>query len=60
MTDRLGFGEHGELFLLPRLLAAHLLGTDVVVEGEEAVEEDHQPHQGGRQQPARVKSFDFR
>ena len=48
--------DNGELFLLPGLLTAHLLGADVVVEGEEAVEEDHQPHQGRRQQPSRVES----
>ena len=46
----------GELFLLPGLLTAHLLRADVVVEGEEPVEEDHQPHQGRRQQPSRVES----
>ena len=51
--------ENGELFLLPGLLTAHLLGADVVVEGEEAVEEDHQPHQGRRQQPSRVESWNF-
>ena len=49
-------GGNGELFLLPGLLTAHLLGADVVVEGEEAVEEDHQPHQGRRQQPSCVES----
>ena len=52
-------GGNGDLFLLSGLLAAHLLGADVVVEGEEAVEEDHQPHQGRRQQPSRVESWNF-
>ena len=55
--NRLGRAKNGELFLLPGLLTAHLLGADVVVEGEEAVEEDHQADQGGRQQPASVEPW---
>ena len=43
--------------LLLGLEAADLPGADVVVEGEEAVEEHAQPHHGRRQQPARVEPW---
>ena len=43
--------------LLLGLEAADLPGADVVVEGEETVEEHAQPHHGRRQQPARVEPW---
>ena len=38
-------------------LAADFLSNDVVLHGEEAVEEDEQADHGGRQQPTRVEPW---
>ena len=42
---------------LPGLFTADLLSTDILVQGEETIEEDCQAYQGCRQQPPRVESW---
>ena len=47
----------GQKYLLFSLITAHLLGADILVECEEAVEENQESHQGSGQEPGSVKSY---